>query len=167
MARDGLKIPQEQKRARYVTASSGVRRPSFTQSIIFFPMLLEIMPWPHMVVSASIWVFGSFSSFAFKSQGVANAMRLDSSEPAALSRAFDRGGDIDAQAEISFLHGLQKIFRCLQVVEYGRDRGGFVYSVDHRAETRLHIPMPMRKRLSRFARAGELRHARDRRCSRA
>jgi hypothetical protein len=34
--RAGLNTPQEQNRVKYETACSGVRRPSFTQSIIFF-----------------------------------------------------------------------------------------------------------------------------------
>ena len=42
--RAGLKTPQEQKRARYDTACSGVRRPSFTQSIIFFASDALTMP---------------------------------------------------------------------------------------------------------------------------
>ena len=55
----------------------------------------------------------------------------------------------DAKAQVSVLHGLQEILRCLQVVEDGRHGGGFVDPIDHRAEARLHITMPMRKRRSR------------------
>lgn len=48
-ARAGLNTPQEQNRCRYVTACSGVRRPSFTQSIILLASDALTMPWPHMV----------------------------------------------------------------------------------------------------------------------
>ncbi len=51
-ARTGLKMPQVQKRARQAAARSGSRRPSFTKSIIFFAMVCETMPWPHMVDSS-------------------------------------------------------------------------------------------------------------------
>src|SRR6185369_17219482 len=61
LARDGLNTPQEQNRCKYVTAWSGVRRPSFTQSIIFFANEFATIPWPHIVESSSTWVFGSFS----------------------------------------------------------------------------------------------------------
>ena len=61
LARAGLYTPHEQKRAIYVTACSGVRRPSLTQSIIFLARLVLIMPCPHMVLSDSTCVFGSFS----------------------------------------------------------------------------------------------------------
>src|SRR5439155_1779225 len=61
LARTGLKPPHEQKRAIYVTASEGVRRPSLTQSILFFARLCETIPCPHMVVSFSNCVLGSFS----------------------------------------------------------------------------------------------------------
>src|SRR6185437_6410104 len=53
LARDGLKTPQEQNRVMYVTASSGVRRPSFTQSTIFLASEALTMPCPHMVASFS------------------------------------------------------------------------------------------------------------------
>ena len=60
-ARAGLKTPQEQKRVRMAAACSGVRRPSFTQSIIFFASDVLTMPCPHIVESISTWAFGRFS----------------------------------------------------------------------------------------------------------
>src|SRR5205814_1103386 len=42
--RDGLNTPHEQNRARYADACSGVRRPSFTQSIIFLASDMLIIP---------------------------------------------------------------------------------------------------------------------------
>jgi len=48
-----LKTPQTQNRAAERAASAGVRRPSLTQSIIFFAKLAEIIPWPHIVESSN------------------------------------------------------------------------------------------------------------------
>lgn len=44
LALTGLKTPQEQNRAMYVTACAGVRRPSLTQSIILRARLDDTMP---------------------------------------------------------------------------------------------------------------------------
>ena len=68
----GLFLPPDQFAARMQwlvetvkqaapAAGSGVRRPSFTQSIIFLASEWLIMPWPHMVLRVKTCVFGSFS----------------------------------------------------------------------------------------------------------
>ena len=60
-ARDGLKTPQEQKRVRQLAAWAGVRRPSFTQSIIFFASEWLTMPCPHIVESIITFASGKLS----------------------------------------------------------------------------------------------------------
>ena len=61
VARDGLNTPHEQNRLSTTEACSGVRRPSFTQSIIFFASDWLTMPCPHIVDSASTSPLGRCS----------------------------------------------------------------------------------------------------------
>ena len=65
-ARDGLNTPHEQNRVSTTAACSGVRRPSFTQSIIFLASDMLTMPCPHIVDSASTSPFGRCSVFPSK-----------------------------------------------------------------------------------------------------
>ncbi len=60
-ARTGLKLPHTQKRAMYLVASSGVRLPALTQSVIFRAKVVEIMPCPHIVLSRIVSPSGNFS----------------------------------------------------------------------------------------------------------
>src|SRR3954447_12038090 len=61
LARAGLNTPHEQNRDMTAAACSGVRRFSFTKSIIFLASEWLTMPCPHMVDSIATCRLGMFS----------------------------------------------------------------------------------------------------------
>src|ERR1017187_1421336 len=66
---------------------------------------------------------------------------------AALLRAFDRSRYIDAQSEISGLHGLQMALGRGAVVEDGCDSRESVDAIDHSSEIRAQVAFPVRRRV--------------------
>src|ERR1700722_7428542 len=88
---------------------------------------------------------GNLLRFAFKTQGVADAVPVETGIVTAPLRTLDGGGDVDAHAKILFFDALDELLRGARVVEDSGARGGNGEAFEYGLEIWLHVALPVRQ----------------------
>ncbi len=116
------------------------------------------MPWPHMVESIITFEPGSFSVAPSKPERIADAVARNAGGEAALLGSIDRGGDVDAEAQIGILHSLDEILGRDAIVEHRGHRCRTGQAVDHALKIRRDVAIPVRGRIHVLATDEAPRH---------